>query len=130
MIAVDTNIVVRLLTADDPRQAEIARRLFSDDTIFISRTVLLEVAWVLQATYSVPAGRVVDAFARLLGLDGVVIESRDQVGDALDLARAGMQFADALHVVASPPGCAFATFDRSLSSAARRAASKVPVSLL
>ena len=41
MLAVDTNVVVRLLTADEPRQAARARTAFASETIFLPKTVLL-----------------------------------------------------------------------------------------
>ena len=56
MLAVDTNVVVRLLVNDDPRQGALARRLFELDEIFIGVTVLLESAWVLESVYGLSAG--------------------------------------------------------------------------
>jgi predicted nucleic-acid-binding protein len=129
MTAVDTNIVVRLLAADEPRQTAAARKLFEEETVFLSRTVLLESFWVLRATYGLPVTAVLDSIAGLLGLDGAVVESRETVAEALDLARSGMDFADALHVVACPPGVGFATFDRTLRRIARRARCRVPVAV-
>lgn len=41
MIAFDTNLLVRALVMDNPGQAAIARRLMTEDTVFLSRTVLL-----------------------------------------------------------------------------------------
>ena len=46
MTAVDTNVVVRLLAQDDPKQTAAARALFSAGSIWIAKTVLLETAWV------------------------------------------------------------------------------------
>jgi predicted nucleic-acid-binding protein len=48
VVAVDTDIVVRLLTADDPRQTDRTRRLFEAETIFLAKTVLLATRWVLR----------------------------------------------------------------------------------
>jgi predicted nucleic-acid-binding protein len=42
MIAVDTNLLVRILTNDDPNQARRAVKILKSDDIFISKTVLLE----------------------------------------------------------------------------------------
>lgn len=42
MIALDTNMLVRAVVADDPAQVEIVRRLMAKNAVFISRTVLLE----------------------------------------------------------------------------------------
>jgi predicted nucleic-acid-binding protein len=51
MVAVDTNILVRLLTGDDPKQAAAARSLFASEQIWIAKTVLLETGWVLRSLY-------------------------------------------------------------------------------
>jgi len=46
MIAFDTNMLVRAVVADNPAQVAIVRRLIMQDSVFISRTVLLETEWV------------------------------------------------------------------------------------
>ena len=51
MRAVDTNILVRFLTADDPKQARTARRVMEAGDVFIGVTVILETEWVLRAGY-------------------------------------------------------------------------------
>ena len=51
MTAVDTNVVVRLLTGDDPKQAAAARALFRSRQIWVAKTVLLETGWVLRSLY-------------------------------------------------------------------------------
>jgi predicted nucleic acid-binding protein len=51
MIAVDTNIVVRYLTGDHPRQSTKARTLVDGNDVFLSRTVILECEWVLRSAY-------------------------------------------------------------------------------
>ncbi len=51
MIAFDTNLLVRLLVDDAPDQADVAEALLAANTVFISRTVLLETEWVLRAGY-------------------------------------------------------------------------------
>ena len=54
MIAFDTNLAVRALVTDNPEQVAIARRLMAEDTVFLSRTVLLETEWVLRSCYNRP----------------------------------------------------------------------------
>ncbi len=49
MIAFDTNMLVRTVVADHPEQVATVRRLIAQDTVFVSRTVLMESAWVLRA---------------------------------------------------------------------------------
>ena len=53
MIAFDTNLLVRAVVADEPAQVAIVRDLVMQDTVFISRTVLLETEWVLRAVYKI-----------------------------------------------------------------------------
>ena len=121
-VTVDTNILVRLLVADDVEQAERARSLFATSGIFVPLTVALACWWVLKAVYRVPAREAAEAFRRLLGLPQVVFEHEERLLFALDAALAGFDFADALHLAATPEGGAFATFDRKLA----RRAGKIP----
>ena len=130
MIAVDTNLVVRLLTADHPEQALKAKRLFQTEQVFVCRTVLLEVAWVLRSTYELNPTAVLDAITKLLGLPGVVVDDAECLARALDLARSGMDFADALHVMASPDSVSFVTFDKALDNAAEQCGRGIRVRLL
>ena len=51
MRAVDTNVVVRYLTGDDPGQAARAKAAIDAGDVFVSTTVLLESAWVLRSVY-------------------------------------------------------------------------------
>ena len=51
MIAFDTNMLVRAVVADHPEQVAVVRQLMAGNTVFISRTVLLESEWVLRSRY-------------------------------------------------------------------------------
>jgi predicted nucleic-acid-binding protein len=121
MIAVDTNVLVRLLTGDDPKQATAARALFTDEPIWIAKTVLLETAWVLRSFYGFEESAVMAAFARLLGVKNVRAEDEPSVASALVLSSHGIAFADALHLSSRPPGAAFVSFDRSFVRRTQRA---------
>ena len=68
MIAIDTNIVVRVLTADDPGQTKIAAELLRANAVWISKTVLLETEWVLRHGYKLPDATIHRAFQKLLSL--------------------------------------------------------------
>lgn len=119
MLALDTNIVVRLLTRDDPAQTETARRLLASNETFVADTVLLETEWVLRSIYGLAANAVVDALRRFVEVDGVNLENPARIAAAFDLAASGLDFADALHL-ANARGCdAFVTFDKALVRAAR-----------
>jgi predicted nucleic-acid-binding protein len=119
VIAVDTNVVVRLLTRDDEAQFHAAHTLFQGEDIFISKTVVLEVEWVLRFAYEFAAGEIVAALRRLFGLENVTLEYPLHVATALEWHGQGLDFADALHLSASQEADRFVTFDHSL---VRRAA--------
>ena len=61
MIAVDTNLLVRLLSGDDAKQAVSARAVFSSGPIWIAKTVLLETGWVLRSLYGSEEGAIREA---------------------------------------------------------------------
>lgn len=115
VIAVDTNILVRLLVGDDPAQGKQAYDLFSrKPEIFIAKTVILEAAWVLQSVYGFPRAEIAAALRRVAGLPNTVVENAKQLARALDLVGHGLDFADTLHLVSSPEAEPFYTFDGAL----------------
>jgi predicted nucleic-acid-binding protein len=121
MIAVDTNVVVRLLTEDDPKQAAAARALFAGGPIWIAKTVLLETDWVLRSFYGFDESAIREAFTKLLGLKNVHTDDKSSVAAALALSAHGIELADALHLSGRPPGAGFVSFDRSFVRRAIRA---------
>lgn len=121
MTAVDTNVLVRLLTGDDPAQAAAARSLFESGHIWIGKTVLLETAWVLRSLYGFDESTIRSALTRLLGLRKVCVEEASAVASALALAAEGIEFADALHLTSRPEGTAFVSFDKAFVKRAARA---------
>lgn len=123
MLAVDTNVVVRYLLADEPRQAAAARRLIDRNPCWVSLTVLLETEWVLRGAAALPRGQVHELLLAFAGLPTVSVEQPTVAARSLGLFAAGLDFADALHAcVANGAGCkSFTTFDRRLIAAATRA---------
>jgi predicted nucleic-acid-binding protein len=121
MIAVDTNVVVRLLTEDDPTQTAAAKSLFAAGSIWIAKTVLLETAWVLRNLYGFEESAICDAFTKLLGLKNVHAEDESAMAAALALSAHGVELADAMHLTSRPPGAVFVSFDRSFVRRASRA---------
>jgi predicted nucleic-acid-binding protein len=121
MTAVDTNVVLRLLTADDPKQAAAAKSLFRSQPVWIAKTVLLETGWVLRSLYGYQESAIREAFIKLLGLKNVHVEDEPSVATALVLTAQGIDLADALHLSSRPPGAAFVSFDRSFVRRAKRA---------
>ena len=121
MTAVDTNVVVRLLTADDPKQSAAAKTLFRQQPVWIAKTVLLETGSVLRGLYDYEESAIREAFIKLLGLKNVHVEDEPSVAAALALTAQGIDLADALHLTSRPAGAVFVSFDRSFVRRAKRA---------
>lgn len=120
MHGVDTNIIVRYLTGDDPAQAAEARSVIGQKPVFVPRTVLLEAEWVLRGVYELPPEQIIPALRAFAGLPGVLVEDAVLVVKAMDWAEAGMDFADAMHLAAAT-GCeSFLTFDRRFARSGTR----------
>jgi predicted nucleic-acid-binding protein len=118
--AVDTNILARYYLQDDAHQANIARSLMEDGDLFVPKTVLLELEWVLRGVAGQPRNKVFACLEHLTTLPGITVEDRTQVAAALDAAQQGIDFADALHHAASLECETMLTFDDR--AFARRAA--------
>jgi predicted nucleic-acid-binding protein len=118
VLAVDTNIIVRYLTADHPEQFAKARALVDGEHIFVGATVLLETEWVLRRGYRFSRDRVIAALTAFAGLPRVTLEDPALAAKALDWMARGMDFADALHL-AKADGCgAFVSFDQHFAMVA------------
>lgn len=127
MIAIDSNILVRIITQDDPSQTRRAAALLrGKEPVFVPKTVLLEIEWVLRKTYKTPRGEVLRAFRQLLETSNLEVEDEPAISKAIEWYEAGMDFADALHVASSGPHPTFATFDKDLRRKLTRIASAKP----
>ncbi|MBZ0094832.1 MAG: type II toxin-antitoxin system VapC family toxin [Sulfuricella sp.] len=120
MLAVDTNLVVRLLANDDTVQTRRAAALFASEQIFISKTVLLESEWVLRFSYELPPKVILQALRNIIGLPNVMVEQQREIAEALDGFEQGLDFADALHLASSRRAGRFATFDKKLIKRAEK----------
>ena len=120
MIAVDTNLLVRILTNDDPIQARRAVKILKSDDIYIPKSVLLETEWVLRHAYGIGRSNIIDGFQKLLGLPNVSVEDPDAVYQAISWYENSLDFADALHLAFSRRCESFATFDSSLIKKAQQ----------
>ena len=125
MRALDTNVVVRYLTGDDPEQAARARDVIDAGPVFVSTTVLLECDWVLRSAYDFGGGEVAAALRAFAGLPTVSVESPAMLAEALDRAETGMDLADALHLGAAARCEAMLTFDRRFIEMAKDTSVKV-----
>lgn len=128
MRAVDTNILARFYLRDDAVQARVAAGVLSAGDVFVPKTVILELEWVLRYVADQPEEKVIDCLAHLIALPGITVEDRDEIEAALGYCRDGIDFADALHLAASKACTQLLTFDdRGYARVARRLRLKPPV---
>jgi predicted nucleic-acid-binding protein len=121
MVAIDTNVLVRFLTGDDPTQEAVARSLFATGPVWIPKTVLLETGWVLSSLFGLSDGDIREAFIKLLGLKNVRVEDEAAVSRALAFVAEGLELADAIHLGSRPAGSPFVTFDKAFVKRAQKA---------
>ena len=118
MLAVDTNVIVRYLTADHPEQFAKASALVQGEDVYVCSTVLLETEWVLRRGYRFSRDRISAALTAFAGLPRVTLEDAALAAKALEWMRSGLDFADALHL-AKAAGCeAFVSFDQRFAAVA------------
>lgn len=124
MIALDTNVLIRVLVADDPAQTASAEKLLREtlaagESCFISDPVLCETEWVLDRFYRVPRAEILAALESLLAhLNLFSFEDSAVVRKALDRYRRGKaDFSDFLiGAKAEARGARTTfTFDRALA---------------
>ena len=128
MRAVDTNILARYYLRDDAAQGRIAASVLSGGDVFVPKTVILELEWVLRYVADQPEDKVIECLAHLIALPGITVEDRDEIEAALGHCRKGIDFADALHFAASKACSEFLTFDdRGYARRARKLRLKPPV---
>ncbi len=120
MIGIDTNVLVRLIVADEPRQTAAARSFIrehcsSEDPGLVSNVVLAEIAWTLATGYGFSRNQIADAIDQIMETIQLQIESSTDVAAALIQYRAGpADFADCLLGQSNQTaGCTHTvTFDR------------------
>lgn len=125
MNGLDTNVLVRYVMQDDPRQSARATRLMESLTPeapgFVSLVVLVELVWVLKSNYGLDRGQVAAVIETLLRSKELVVDRAESVVQALQrFANAGADLADALiERLAAAAGCeATFTFDAGAAKAA------------
>jgi predicted nucleic-acid-binding protein len=100
MIGLDTNILVRYIMQDDPKQAALASRLvesLTEGAGFIPVIVVAELSWVLSSAYSLSREQLAEALEGVLRSKEWVVEKADIVWQAVRLFQSGnADFADCL----------------------------------
>jgi predicted nucleic-acid-binding protein len=117
MRAVDTNVLVRLLTRDDAKQLASAER-FVEAGAWVSHLVLMEAVWVLESVYKLDDAHLATAVEMLLHHQQITIEDAEVASEALEQfrKRPALGFSDCLILeVARKAGhLPLGTFDRNL----------------
>ena len=130
MIGLDTNVLVRYVMQDDPRQSLRATRLIEslspDEPGFVPVVALVELVWVLSGSYGLDRTQVATVLDTMLRSKELVLDRAELVTQALNrYSAAGADFADALiERIAAAAGCS-ATM--SFDAGALKVAAMTPV---
>ena len=119
MIALDTNVLLRLVVKDDTdayrKIKNMVQKLDQNNAAFISVIVIVEFVWVLTSTYKTNKNDIVGILNDLIIIEGFVVENASCVRDAIDNYKKGnADFSDYLiHAIAAKNGCdTVKTFDK------------------
>lgn len=85
-----------------------------EHSIFISKTVVLELEWVLRFSYELNRDVIATTLQKILTTQNFTIEQQLIIEQALQWYQQGMDFADALHLASSFNAEKFASFDKKL----------------
>lgn len=121
MLAVDTNVLLRLLTRDDVKQAAAADQAVAKGA-WVSHLVLAEAVWVLDAVYARTPKQLIAALQLLLIHESLVVQDADVVAAALAHfgSKPALGFSDCLVLeIARKAGhLPLVTFDKALAKVA------------
>jgi predicted nucleic-acid-binding protein len=120
VIGLDTNVLVRFITQDDPRQSAIANEIFEErltaaEPGFVSLVAMAEMVWVLERNYRLPDREIAAAIERVLQIETLVVENEQAVFTAMIALKNELgSFADALiGALGAAAGCRCTiSFDR------------------
>lgn len=111
MIAVERDVVVRLLTQDDELQFNKSVEIFREQVVFIPDTVILETEWVLRFAYKLKPADICKGLRNIFGLSNVHLTNASLMAQVLQWHENGLDFADAFHLAQSQHCKEFYTFD-------------------
>jgi predicted nucleic-acid-binding protein len=121
MHAIDTNVLVRLITRDEPKQAA-AADAFVEKGAWVSHIVLVEAAWVLVSVFNLTSMEIARAIEMLLNHKSIVLQDSEVVSAALALLRKkpSLGFSDCLllEMARKSGNLPLGTFDRNLGKIA------------
>ncbi len=122
MPALDTNVLVRYLVADDNRQFQAAKSLIEsagvDEALFVPLTVSIELEWVLRSRYDLDKSSILSIFNQLLECREIEFQEESSVEVALNLySDNNSYFADCFHIAIAYANdmAPLITFDRKAS---------------
>ena len=122
MPALDTNVLLRYIVEDDPKQTRVAQRYIEQhaaagDTLFLAMSVILETEWVLRSVYEFAKDEVIEVFVGLLEAREMTFQDEASLERAVHRYREfNIDFADCLHLATAE------TFDQlPLASFERKA---------
>jgi predicted nucleic-acid-binding protein len=102
--ALDTNVIVRYIVEDDPKQTRVAQRYIerhaeAGDALFLATSVILETEWVLRSVYEFTKDEVIGVFVRLLEAREMTFQDEASLERAVHRYREfDIDFADCLHL--------------------------------
>lgn len=100
--AIDANVILRFITADHPQMSPRCRELFERvqtgaEAVFLPEAALCDVVWTLKSFYNWPADRISAFTGNLLAMNGLNMERKDLIWNALNLfEHTQIDFSDAL----------------------------------
>jgi len=121
MKGLDTHILIRYLTRDDEIQANKVKKLFKDkeasnEKLFVSLAVALEIMWVLKSGYHLENGDILDSLKKLIGLSFLKFEHENSLLELIAHGENGDLSDQLIGLIGKSSGCSSTiTFDKVAS---------------
>jgi predicted nucleic-acid-binding protein len=125
VIGLDTNVLVRYITQDDPKQSRLANTLIEglDDTSpgFVTLVTVVELCWVLESSYSFSRQQFAEVMQTLMAVDAIKLDRAASVASAVrSYVASNADFSDCLiERLCVTAGCERTmTFDKAAAKSA------------